>query len=154
MFNYLKNLFFLFFVFFFTESMSLESDWSISSESQVRLISPLTKNNDLNDLYIGLEYKLNKDWKTYWKSPGEGGFPQEVDWSNSKNVKSLEIKWPIPEYYQILDINSIGYKDNIIISASNAGALSIKNGNEKNKILGPLGTILNSVDLNSLITNH
>lgn len=114
MLHYLKNIFFLFFVFFFTESMSLESDWSISSESQVRLISPLTKNNDLNDLYIGLEYKLNKDWKTYWKSPGEGGFPQEVDWSNSKNVKSLEIKWPIPEYFQILDINSIGYKENII----------------------------------------
>ena len=51
MFNYLKNLFFLFFVFFFTELCLLESDWSISSESQVRLISPLTKNNDLNDLY-------------------------------------------------------------------------------------------------------
>ena len=50
--------------------------------------------------------------------------------------------------------NLPNYKDNIIISASNAGALSIKNGNEKNKILGPLGTILNSVDLNSLITNH
>ena len=45
-------------------------------------------------------------------------------------------------------------KEKIIISASNAGALFIKNGDNKYAELGSRGTILDSVDLNSLITNH
>jgi len=45
-------------------------------------------------------------------------------------------------------------KEKIIISASNAGALFIKNGDNKYPELGSPGTILDSVDLNSLITNH
>ena len=45
-------------------------------------------------------------------------------------------------------------KEKIIISASNAGALFIKNGDNKYPELGSHGTILDSVDLNSLIPNH
>ena len=45
-------------------------------------------------------------------------------------------------------------KEKIIISASNAGALFIKNGDNKYPELGSHGAILDSVDLNSLITNH
>ena len=45
-------------------------------------------------------------------------------------------------------------KEKIIISASNAGALFIKSGDNKYPELGSHGTILDSVDLNSLITNH
>jgi len=45
-------------------------------------------------------------------------------------------------------------KKDIIISASNAAALFIKNGNNDFPDLGPAGTILESVDLNSLITDH
>ena len=45
-------------------------------------------------------------------------------------------------------------KKNIIISASNAGALSLKNGDNNSPGLGSFGTVLDSVDLNSLITNH
>ena len=45
-------------------------------------------------------------------------------------------------------------KKDIIISTSNAAALLIKNGNNDFPDLGPPGAILESVDLNSLITNH
>ena len=46
-------------------------------------------------------------------------------------------------------------KENITISTSNAGALFLKNESNKNHIeLGSFGTILDSVDLNSLISKH
>ena len=45
-------------------------------------------------------------------------------------------------------------KENIIISSSNAGALFLKIGSNNDAKLGSYGTILDSVDLNSLITNH
>ena len=45
-------------------------------------------------------------------------------------------------------------KREIIISASNAGSLFLKDENNNFTDLGPFGDILNSVQLNSLITNH
>ena len=42
----------------------------------------------------------------------------------------------------------------VIISASNAGLLFLKDENNNLTDLGPSGGILNSIQLNSLITNH
>ena len=45
-------------------------------------------------------------------------------------------------------------KDDVIISASNAGALILKDKNSGHSNLGVFGSVLDSVNLNSLITNH
>ena len=51
---------------------------------------------------------------------------------------------------------SFGLPNNneIVISASNAGALYFKNGDEKFSKLGSIGAILDSVNLKTLITDH
>ena len=109
-----RNLFFIFFIFFFTKAIALESDWSLGHESHARLISPLTHNNNQSEIYLGLEYKLKDGWKTYWKSPGDGGFPQEINWENSKNINSVELLWPTPSHFEILGLTSAGYSNNVI----------------------------------------
>ena len=45
-------------------------------------------------------------------------------------------------------------KEDIVISASNAGALLFKDQNSDHSDLGAFGSVLDSVNLNSLITNH
>ncbi len=45
-------------------------------------------------------------------------------------------------------------REEVIISASNAGALVLKDRNTDHSDLGSFGSVLNSVNLNSLITNH
>ena len=75
---------------FSTAGYSLSSDWAISEKSKVRLISPMTSSNN-NQLILALEYELEDEWKTYWKSPGGGGFPQKIIWNNSSNVKDIKI---------------------------------------------------------------
>ena len=99
---------------FSTSGYSLSSDWSISEKSQVRLISPVTASNNNNQLILALEYELDDEWKTYWKSPGGGGFPQKIIWNNSSNIKNIEILWPEPIEFEILGLKSIGYKDKVI----------------------------------------
>ena len=108
------NVFLILALFFSANTLALESEWSNDTESQVRLISPITKNNNQNDFYLGLEYKLQDGWKTYWKSPGGGGFPQSINWNKSKNIKDIEILWPTPVNFEILGIQSVGYKDDFI----------------------------------------
>ena len=75
-------------VFLTNTSQSLESSWQGINEAKLRLISPFYNTNSSENITIGLEYKLDENWKTYWKSPGAGGFPQEIDYSKSLNVKN------------------------------------------------------------------
>ena len=114
MLHILKYLFFIFTFFIFTIAQSIETDWSAGSESKVRLISGISNNNNQKEMYLGLEYQMEEGWKTYWKSPGEGGFPQTIDWSKSVNISNLKIKWPTPSHFEILGMKSIGYSDNVI----------------------------------------
>ena len=69
---------------------TITSDWSVSETSKLRLISPYFQ-NDSKNIVIGLEYQMEPGWKTYWKSPGDGGFAQTISWDNSTNVKDINI---------------------------------------------------------------
>jgi suppressor for copper-sensitivity B len=116
--NILTNYFKLFiytFLFSIVSSYStaISSDWSVSETSKLRLISPYSQ-NDTKNLLIGLEYEMEPGWKTYWKSPGDGGFAQSLSWENSTNVKNVNILWPTPIEFEILGLTSLGYQNNVI----------------------------------------
>ena len=89
------------------------SDWSVSETSKLRLISPYSQ-NDSKNIVIGLEYQMEPGWKTYWKSPGDGGFAQTISWDNSTNVKNINILWPTPIEFEILGLTSLGYQNDVI----------------------------------------
>ena len=94
-------------------SMALSSDWSVGETSKLRLISAYSQ-NDSKNFMIGLEYQMDPGWKTYWKSPGDGGFAQSISWENSTNVKNVNILWPTPIEFEILGLTSLGYQNDII----------------------------------------
>ncbi len=62
-----------------------------------------------------LEVKLDKGWKTYWRSPGEGGVAPKIDWKESRNLSRAEWHWPYPQQYELLGINTLGYKGDVVI---------------------------------------
>jgi suppressor for copper-sensitivity B len=116
--NILTNYYKLFiYTFFFSivssYSAAISSDWSVSETSKLRLISPYSQ-NDTQNLLIGLEYEMEPGWKTYWKSPGDGGFAQSLSWENSTNVKNINILWPTPIEFEILGLTSLGYQNDVI----------------------------------------
>ena len=100
--------------FYSTHVYALSSDWVINDKSKVRLISSKTNSDNLDTLLLGLEYELEPGWKTYWKSPGGGGFPQKIVWNNSENISQIDIEWPTPTQFEILGLDSIGYFDRVI----------------------------------------
>jgi len=114
LYNLLRSFIYILFVSFFcTNVIALSSEWSIGDSSKVRLISPYSQNNS-KELWIGLEYAMDPGWKTYWKSPGDGGFPQNISWENSSNIENLEVLWPTPKEFQILGLTSLGYQNKAI----------------------------------------
>ncbi len=112
--NFFKFLiYFILSNFFFKTVMANSSDWSLSETSKLRLISPFVQNNS-KEFIVGLEYQMKPGWKTYWKSPGDGGFAQKISWENSSNVENVSILWPTPVEFEILGLTSLGYQNDVI----------------------------------------
>ena len=86
MLKYIYSVIIAFFFIISNSCFALESEWSDNNEAKVRIISPNSHNNNEALITLGLEYKLLEGWKTYWKSPGDGGFPQELEIHQSKNA--------------------------------------------------------------------
>lgn len=62
-----------------------------------------------------LQVDLAPGWKTYWRSPGEGGIPPVFDWSKSVNIQRVSLHWPNPQVFDQLGLQSIGYKHQLIL---------------------------------------
>ncbi len=62
-----------------------------------------------------LRVTLDEGWKTYWRAPGEGGIPPEIDWSRSVNVDGVTFHWPVPEVISRGDMTTIGYKHELVL---------------------------------------
>ena len=128
--NILKLLVFaklcIFTITFNTSTLALSSDWVINEKSKVRIISSKTATDKKNEIILGLEYALDPGWKTYWKSPGGGGFPQKLVWNNSSNIEDIKIDWPVPIEFEILGLKSLGYENKVIFPIT----LKLKNKNK------------------------
>ena len=58
-----------------------------------------------------LDVNLEGDWKTYWRSPGEGGVAPEFNWQyESENINNINWFWPAPTRYPVLGVDTLGYK--------------------------------------------
>lgn len=57
---------------------------------------------------------LAPEWKTYWRNPGAAGIPPSFDWSGSKNLRSAEVLWPRPAYFESFGLSTIGYSGQVV----------------------------------------
>ena len=63
-----------------------------------------------------LNVTLEEDWKTYWRSPGEGGVAPTFDWEpQSSNIQQVDWSWPTPKRYPVLGVETVGYKEQVHI---------------------------------------
>jgi len=90
------------------------SEWVRADESAVRLISATSAVGAAADLRVGLEFALQPHWKTYWRSPGDAGFPVTVDWAGSRNLAAAEMAWPVPHRFSVYGLETFGYEDQVV----------------------------------------
>ncbi|MBT3360955.1 MAG: hypothetical protein HN403_15135 [Rhodospirillales bacterium] len=91
------------------------SDWAETEQTAVRLISATTAVGEAARIPLGLHFKLQKGWKIYWRSPGDAGFPPRPDWSASTNLAEASLRWPAPERFSVLGMETLGYKDEVVL---------------------------------------
>ena len=77
------------------EARQSATAWDSTEVSDIRLISAQDSVGG-GTVSLGLQIRLAPTWKTYWRSPGEAGFPPRIDWAGSPNLKSVDMAWPAP----------------------------------------------------------
>ena len=96
------------------EARETATAWDSTDVSDIRLISAQDAVGD-GMVSLGLQIRLAPTWKTYWRSPGEAGFPPRIDWTGSTNLASVDIAWPAPtRFLEIGDLVTHGYKDEVV----------------------------------------
>ena len=53
------------------QAWAAASDWSIHEFARARLVSAVAAAGELGEIRLGLQFRLNPGWKTYWRSPGD-----------------------------------------------------------------------------------
>jgi len=107
-----------------TATMATEaaSPWVDTEYASVRLITSTkgtgtdtsTSSKPAIPLTMGLEFQLADNWKIYWRSPGDAGFPPQPDWTASENVDVIDMTWPAPVRFSVLGFETLGYKDEVV----------------------------------------
>ena len=82
---------------------------------EVRLVSAVAGAGQLDELRLGLHFRMQPGWKIYWRSPGTAGFPPEATWSESGNLSAVDVAWPAPSRFTIFGMESLGYKDEVVL---------------------------------------
>lgn len=58
-----------------------------------------------------LDVKLEDGWKTYWRSPGEGGVAPSIVWKDK--MPAVDWYWPTPARFEVANITTQGYHDTV-----------------------------------------
>ena len=91
------------------------SDWVKTEQTAVRLLAATQGTGDAASVVVGLHFRLEQGWKIYWRSPGDAGFPPQLDWAASENLAFSRVAWPAPERFSIFGFESMGYKDEVVL---------------------------------------
>ncbi len=57
-----------------------------------------------------LQIQLQGQWKTYWRSPGDGGAAPQFDFAQSQNINDIIWAWPAPQRYSVAGVDTLGYQ--------------------------------------------
>lgn len=96
-------------------ALAQSGDWASDEFSRARLIAAEDSVGPEGTLTLGLEIELAPGWKTYWRSPGEGGLPPAFDWSPSNNVTAGVVSWPQPHRATTYGLDNFVYTERVIL---------------------------------------
>ena len=102
-----------FFSIFFAAKQSLANVKFTNEAVSVKYINGWTGID--GEIQGAIQFKLSPGWKTYWKKPGPFGVQPTFNWTQSQNIRNVELSWPTPKAFQQDDVRIIGYENILTI---------------------------------------
>lgn len=88
-----------------------DSGWMESPQNDHAQIR-LQAEKDHDQIHVLLTIDLAPNWKTYWRSPGEGGVAPSILWQDRVKAQWF---WPVPSRFDISGLTTQGYHNHVII---------------------------------------
>src|SRR5258708_13106966 len=66
---------------------------------------------------VGLRLRMEPQWHTYWRNPGDSGLPTRIQWLLPEGWKAGEIQWPYPQLLPVGPLMNYGYEDEVVLLA-------------------------------------
>lgn len=90
------------------------SDWAEEQQTAARFIAARDALGEDGRVRAGLQFNLEPHWKVYWRSPGDAGYPPQLDFTGSENVSTTELSWPVPNRFSVIGLETLGYEDEVV----------------------------------------
>lgn len=85
---------------FVTPALAGETPWQeVAPGVKLRLISS-GQIKPTGTTLVGIEIDMPETTRTYWRVPGETGFPAELDFAGSTGIAGHRILWPYPTRHE------------------------------------------------------
>jgi suppressor for copper-sensitivity B len=88
--------------------------WAEHELVRARLISAITATGTASSVPVGLELDVKPGWKTYWRSPGDAGFPPSIDFAAQPGVAAADMRYPAPQRFSLFGLETFGYHDTVV----------------------------------------
>lgn len=88
-------------------SWAADSGWLQDPNNSHARVQISTSQPEEGTVRLLLDVRLSDGWKTYWRSPGEGGIAPEIKWQTP--VEHVNWRWPTPQRFDVSGISTQGY---------------------------------------------
>ncbi|MDR2863775.1 MAG: thioredoxin family protein [Puniceicoccales bacterium] len=99
-----------------------------SAQTEVTILADHAAVSPGQTLYLGLHLVSRPGWHTYWKNPGESGFPASIEWKSTTQAKTGDWLWPAPKEFVQGGIRSAIIENDAIILIPLSVAPDVKSG--------------------------
>ncbi|WP_100159423.1 protein-disulfide reductase DsbD family protein [Proteus columbae] len=99
-------------LFTLSTSQAADTGWLTTPDNSHAQVRATAQKSPAGDVKVLLEVQLESGWKTYWRSPGEGGVAPEINWS--QDVSAMIWHWPSPSAFDVAGIHTQGYDKKVI----------------------------------------
>ncbi|MGC1018926.1 protein-disulfide reductase DsbD domain-containing protein [Pantoea agglomerans] len=92
-------------------AQAADSGWlraAQNTHAEVRLRSATTPDNQVRLL---IDVRLQPGWKTYWRTPGEGGVAPAIRWES--DIAEERWSWPTPARFNVSGFTTQGYQRDV-----------------------------------------
>lgn len=83
--------------------------------AEVELLAQETALRPGQPITLALSIKHAAHWHTYWKNPGDAGYPTQLSWSLPQGFAASPIDWPAPQRIPFGPMVSFGYTGDVLL---------------------------------------
>lgn len=96
---------------------TMEEHASQSDHMQASLIFEDEAIQPGHPFWVGIHLKLDENWHSYWKNPGDSGMAPVIEWTLSEGFSAAPIIWPTPKKFSVNEVVGFGYEGEAVLLA-------------------------------------